>query len=101
MSQDSDNSSYQQQQEPTGKIAQQVSQLGPPMIDQILDKLTGKNTSITYFFENFEIDIPNILGPKGQQIGSGKLTINGSFRISTELHNNKSMKKENIVEKIC
>ncbi|MGC1932846.1 MAG: hypothetical protein WA667_28060 [Candidatus Nitrosopolaris sp.] len=65
MSQDRDNSSDQQQQEPTIKMAQQVSQQGPPMIDQILDKLTGKNTSITYF-ENFEIGIPNILGPKGQ-----------------------------------
>lgn len=27
----------------------------------------------------------DVQGPKGQQIGNGKLTINGGFRISTEL----------------
>lgn len=91
MSQNSDKSNNQQQhQEPIGKIAQQISKLGPPMLDQIMDKLTGTNTSITYLFENFEIDIPDIQGPKGQQHGSGKFSINGSIRISTELHNNKN-----------
>ena len=69
------------------KIAQQISEQAPPMIDKIIDMLTGTNTSITYFFENFEIGIPNIQGPKGQQIGSGKFTIDGGIRISTELHN--------------
>ena len=72
------------------KLSQQISEQAPPMIDKIMDKLTDTNTSITYFFENFEIEIPNIQGPKGQQIGSGKFTINGGISISTELHDIKS-----------
>ncbi|MGB7636873.1 MAG: hypothetical protein WBL88_04805 [Nitrososphaeraceae archaeon] len=40
------------------------------MIDKIMDKLIGTNTSITYFFENFEISLPEIQGSKGQQIKS-------------------------------
>jgi hypothetical protein len=40
------------------------------MIDKIMDKLIGTNTSITYFFENFEIGLPEIQGSKGQQIKS-------------------------------
>jgi hypothetical protein len=71
MSRISDKSNNQQQeQEPIGKITQQISKLGPPMMDQIMDKLTGTNTSITYFFENFEIGLPEIQGSKGQQIKS-------------------------------
>ncbi|MGA7043711.1 MAG: hypothetical protein WB443_10660 [Nitrososphaeraceae archaeon] len=53
-----------------GKIALQISEQAPPMIDKIMDKLIGTNTSITYFFENFEISLPEIQGSKGQQIKS-------------------------------
>jgi hypothetical protein len=82
-----------QNSDKAGKISQQISEQAPPMIDKIIDKLTGTNASITYFFENFEIGIPNIRGPKGQQINGGKFTINGSNRISTELHNIKERKE--------
>ena len=69
------------------------------MIDRIMDKLIGmKNTTITYFFENLEIGIPDVQGSKGQQIGSGKFTINGGIRISTELNSNNKSNEYNIVE---
>lgn len=52
-----------------GKITRQISEQGLPIIDRLLDKLACKNTSITYSFEEFEIDVPDVKGPKGQQIG--------------------------------
>jgi hypothetical protein len=56
------------------------------MIDRIMDELIGmKNTAIAYFFENLEIGILDIQGPKEQQIDSGKFTIKGGIKISTEL----------------
>ncbi|MBA3284526.1 MAG: hypothetical protein H0U27_05630 [Nitrosopumilus sp.] len=83
-----------QNSDKVGKITQQISEQGLPIIDRLLDKLTGMNTSITYSFEKFEIDMPNVHGPKGQQMGGGKLSINGNFTISTELHNNTNKRNE-------
>lgn len=79
-----------------GKITQQISEQAPPLIHKIIDKLTGMNASITYNFENFEIDIPAVQGPEGQHIGGGKFTINGSLKISTELHDNSNKTNEDI-----
>ena len=59
-----------QNSDKAGNIALQISEQAPPMIDKIMDKLIGTNTSITYFFENFEIGLPEIQGSKGQQIKS-------------------------------
>ena len=59
-----------QNSDKAGKIALQISEQAPPRIDKIMDKLIGTNTSITYFFENFEIGLPEIQGSKGQQIKS-------------------------------
>ncbi|MGB8033867.1 MAG: hypothetical protein WCF03_08610 [Nitrososphaeraceae archaeon] len=59
-----------QNSDKAGNIALQISEQAPPMIDKIMDKLIGTNTSITYFFENFEISLPEIQGSKGQQIKS-------------------------------
>ena len=59
-----------QNSDKAGKIALQISEQAPRMIDKIMDKLIGTNTSITYFFENFEIGLPEIQGSKGQQIKS-------------------------------
>lgn len=52
------------------------------MIDKIMDKLIGTNTSITYFFENFEIGLPEIQGSKGQQIKS--VVVNWQLTIAEE-----------------
>jgi hypothetical protein len=52
------------------------------MIDRIMDELIGmKNTAIAYFFENLEIGILDIQGPKEQQIDSGKFK--GTFKSLT------------------
>ncbi|HEY6884050.1 MAG TPA: hypothetical protein VI278_08455 [Nitrososphaeraceae archaeon] len=40
-----------------GRVAQQISDQGPPIVEKIIDKLTGMN--ITYEFDNLEIDLPN------------------------------------------
>jgi hypothetical protein len=69
-----------------GKVAGQMSQQAAPILDQLMDKLTGRHASITYTFENFTIDMPKAQGPQGQQMMSGKISIRGSLTISAELH---------------
>ncbi len=69
-----------------GKMAGQVSEQGAPILDKLIDKLTGRHASITYRFENFTIDMPRAQGPNGKQMGSGKISIRGSITISAELH---------------
>ncbi|MDN5846017.1 MAG: hypothetical protein L0H53_07060 [Candidatus Nitrosocosmicus sp.] len=69
-----------------GKIAQKVSEQAPSVIDQILNKLTGRHASITYTFEDFRINMPKAEGPQGSQIGGGELSIRGSIKITGELH---------------
>jgi hypothetical protein len=39
------------------------------VISQITDKLTGKNISVTYEFDDLTIDIPSARGPGGRDIG--------------------------------
>ena len=56
------------------------------MIDKIMDKLIGTNTSITYFFENFEIGLPEIQGSKGHQIKS--VVVNWQLTIAEEYQGN-------------
>ena len=41
---------------------------GPPIVEKIIDKLTGMNTQIIYDFNNLEIGLPNAEGPNGKQI---------------------------------
>lgn len=83
-----------------GKITQQISEQAPPLIHEVIDKLTGMNASITYNFENFEVDIPAVQGPEGQYIDrssvlkDSKFTINGSLKISTELHDRSNKTNE-------
>jgi hypothetical protein len=65
------------------KVTRQISDKGPPIVEKIIDKLTGMNTQITYDFNNLEIGLPNAEGPNGKQIARGKLTINGGLKVST------------------
>ena len=46
---------------------------------QIVDRLTGKNMSMTYDFQRLTIDVPRAEGPGGQHIGSVQWTINGKL----------------------
>ena len=61
---------------------------------QIIDKLIGKNMSMTYDFQNLTIDIPKAEGPGGKHMGSVQWTINGKITITSETYDiNKEDKK--------
>lgn len=65
---------------------QQMSSQWAEIIGQLVDRLTGKETSITYAFDNLTIDVPRAQGPNGQNLGSAKWTINGRVVITAEAH---------------
>jgi hypothetical protein len=48
------------------------------LLTQLVDKITGKDVSITYRFDNLQINFPRATGPKGQELGSAKWNINGN-----------------------
>lgn len=73
------------------KITHKISEQGAPILEQLVEKLTGKGAIITYSFNNLKIDMPTAKGPEGRQIGGGKLIVNGAVRISAKVH-----KKNNI-----
>ena len=68
--------------EKTGQPSTQWAEL----IGELFDRLTGKGASVTYSFENFVIDIPKAVGPRGQELGSAKWTVNGKLLITAETH---------------
>ena len=60
------------------------------LISQVVDKITGKDVSITYRFDNLEINVPKATGPNGQELGSAKWNINGKVVIHSQLENKDS-----------
>jgi hypothetical protein len=56
------------------------------VIGQITDKLTGKNMSMTYEFDDLTIDIPSAMGPGGMNIGGAEWKINSKIAITTETY---------------
>jgi hypothetical protein len=75
-------SKYNNNNEKTGQSSTQWAEL----IGELFDRLTGKGASVTYSFENFVIDIPKAVGPRGQELGSAKWTINGKLLITAQTH---------------
>jgi len=75
-------SKYNNDNEKTGQRSTQWAEL----IGELFDRLTGKGASVTYSFENFVIDIPKAVGPRGQELGSAKWTINGKLLITAQTH---------------
>jgi hypothetical protein len=57
------------------------------LLAQLVDKITGKDVSITYPFDNLEINVPKATGPNGQELGSAKWNINGKVVIHSQLEN--------------
>ena len=57
------------------------------LLSQLVDKITGKDVSITYRFDNLQINVPKATGPKGQDLGSAKWNINGKVVIHSQLQN--------------
>jgi hypothetical protein len=56
------------------------------VISQITDKLTGKNMSVAYEFDDLTIDIPSARGPGGRDIGGAEWKINGKITVTTETY---------------
>ena len=56
------------------------------IIEQLIDRLIGKNMSMTYDFQRLTIDIPKAEGPGGEHIGSVQWTVNGKIIITSEVH---------------
>jgi hypothetical protein len=56
------------------------------VIGQLMEKLTGKNMTMTYEFDDLTIDIPSARGPGGQDIGGAEWKINGKITITTETY---------------
>ena len=56
------------------------------VVGQLMEKLTGKNMSMTYQFDDLTIDIPSARGPGGRDLGGVQWKINGKFTITTETY---------------
>ena len=56
------------------------------VVGQLMEKLTGKNMSMTYEFDDLTIDIPSARGPGGRDLGGVQWKINGKFTITTETY---------------
>ena len=52
---------------------------------QLIDRVVGKNMSMTYDFQQLTIDMPKAEGPGGH-IGSVQWTINGKITITCEAY---------------
>ena len=68
------------------KITHKISEEGAPILEQLIEKLTGKGAVVTYSFDNLKIEMPKAQGHEGCQICSGNLTVNGTIRISAVVH---------------
>jgi hypothetical protein len=68
-----------------GNITSKITEHGAPVIERLLDKLTGKGALIKYDFEDLKIEMPSATDPKGRTIGGGKMTIHGTITISAKV----------------
>ena len=74
--------------------SQKTSNQWAEITGQIIDKLIGKNMSMTYDFQNLVIDIPKAEGPGGKHMGSVQWTINGKIIITSEAYDNNNQGKK-------
>ena len=58
---------------------------------QVIDRVIGKNMSMTYDFQQLTIDMPRAEGPGGKHMGSAQWTINGKIVITSEVHDKKGI----------
>jgi hypothetical protein len=54
---------------------------------EIVDKLVGTNTPTTMKFDGLEIDVSQVKGPDGTDLGSAKGVINGKILWTTTASN--------------
>ena len=76
------------------KTAQENSNQWTEMAGQIIDKLVGKNVSMTYDFQKLTIDIPKAEWPGGKHMGSVQWTINGKIIITSETYDKNNQVKK-------
>ncbi|MGB6671940.1 MAG: hypothetical protein WBE34_05860 [Candidatus Nitrosopolaris sp.] len=76
------------------KTSQETSNQWAELTGQIIDKLIGKNMSMTYDFQNLIIDIPKAQGPGGKHMGSVQWTINGKIIITSEAYDKNNQGKK-------
>ncbi len=76
------------------KTSQETSNQWAEITGQIIDKLIGKNMSMTYDFQNLIIDIPKAEGPGGKHMGSVQWTINGKITITSEAYDKNNQGKK-------
>jgi hypothetical protein len=63
------------------------------VVGQLMEKLTGKNMSMTYEFDDLTIDVPSARGPGGRDLGGVQWKINGKVTITTETYQKGSTSK--------
>jgi hypothetical protein len=63
------------------------------VVGQLMEKLTGKNMSMTYEFDDLTIDVPSARGPGGRNLGGVQWKINGKVTIITETYQKGSSSK--------
>jgi hypothetical protein len=76
------------------KTSQETSNQWAELTGQIIDKLIGKNMSMTYDFQKLTIDIPKAEGPGGKHMGSVQWTINGKIIITSEAYDRNDQGKK-------
>lgn len=68
-----------------GKITETISEHGAPVIEQLLDKLTGKGAQVKYSFQDLKVEMPAATKPDGKTVKGGKLNVNGTITISAKV----------------
>ncbi|VFJ15287.1 hypothetical protein [Candidatus Nitrosocosmicus franklandus] len=68
-----------------GNITSKIAEQGAPVIERLLDKLTGKGALIKYSFNDLKIEMPSVKDPNGRNIREGKITIRGTIAVSARV----------------
>lgn len=68
-----------------GKIKETISEHGAPVIEHLLDKLTGKGAQVKYSFQDLKVEMPTATKPDGKTVKGGRLNVNGTITISAKV----------------
>ena len=61
---------------------------------QLIDRILGKNMSVTYDFQHLTIDMPKAEGPGSMHMGSVQWTINGRIIITSNAYDINGQEKK-------
>ncbi|MGA9149504.1 MAG: hypothetical protein WBZ36_02915 [Candidatus Nitrosopolaris sp.] len=61
---------------------------------QLIDRILGKDVSMTCDFRQLTIDLPKAEGPGGMHMGSVQWTINGKITITCEAYEKTRMRND-------